>query len=143
MAEGHGKVGRADEGLSLVSEALVLGERTGQRYWDAELHRLKGTLTLQRERERGRPRVTSHAEACFLEAIEVARRQEARSLELRAATHLARLWASRERSSEAHALLSETYHRFTEGFETADLSDAKSVLDGLVGGVYGQGSRRR
>jgi predicted ATPase len=143
MADVHGKVGQPDEGLSLVSEALVLGERTGQRYWDAELYRLKGTLTLQRERERGRPRGTSEAEACFLEAIEVARRQGARSLELRAATHLARLWASRERSNEAHALLSAAYRRFTEGFETADLRDAKSVLDRLAGGTYGQGSRRR
>ena len=96
------------------------GGHTGQRYWDAELHRLQGTLTRQ-----------SDAEPCFLEAIRIAQRQRAKSLELRAATSLSRLWANTGKVGEAHALLSAIYDGFTEGFDTADLSDAKSLLEQL------------
>jgi len=120
VAEVCEKVNQPGEGLSAVAEALAAAEHTGQRYWDAELHRLKGMLTRQ-----------SDAEACFLEAIRIAQRQRAKSLELRAATSLSRLWATRGKASEAHALLSAIYAEFTEGFDTADLSDAKSLLEQL------------
>ena len=121
VAEACEKVHRPGEGLAAVAEALAAAEHTGQRYWDAELHRLKGMLT--------RP---SDAEACFLEAIRIAQRQRAKSLELRAATGLSRLWANTGKVSEAHALLSAIYDGFTEGFDTADLSDAKSLLEQLA-----------
>jgi DNA-binding winged helix-turn-helix (wHTH) protein/predicted ATPase len=120
VAEVCEKVNQPGEGLSAVAEALAAAEHTGQRYWDAELHRLKGMLTRQ-----------SDAEACFLEAIRIAQRQRAKSLELRAATSLSRLWATKGKASEAHALLSAIYAEFTEGFDTADLSDAKSLLEQL------------
>src|SRR5262249_35608518 len=113
-------------------------ERTGQHYWDAELYRLKGTLTLQSEtgpgrspgRRRGRAEETE-AESCFLRAIEIARRQGAKSLELRAATSLSQLWARRGRATEGRALLSDVFHWFTEGFDTADLSRARLLLGEL------------
>jgi predicted ATPase len=117
VAEVCEKINQPGEGLSAVAEALAAGGHTGQRYWDAELHRLKGMLT-----------VPSDAESCFLEAIQIARRQRAKSLELRAATSLSRLWANTGKAREAHALLSAIYGEFTEGFDTADLSDAKSLI---------------
>jgi predicted ATPase len=120
VAEVCEKINQPGEGLSAVAEALAAAEHTGQRYWDAELHRLKGMLTLQ-----------SDAESSFLEAIGIAQRQRAKSLELRAATSLSRLWASKGKASEAHALLSAIYDGFTEGFDTADVSEAKSLLEQL------------
>jgi len=125
VAEVYEKLGRRAEGLSTVSEALAAGQQSGQHYWEAELHRLRGALTLRAE---GR---TDDAEACFLQAIEVARRQKARSLELRAATSLSRLWAEQGKVRDARALLSGVYDWFTEGFDTLDLSDAKSLLQEL------------
>jgi predicted ATPase len=114
------EVNQPGEGLAAVAEGLAAAEHTGQRYWDAELHRLKGMLTR-----------SSEAESCFLDAIRIAQRQGARSLELRAATALSRLWANTGKVGEAHALLSAIYDGFTEGFDTADLSDARALLDQL------------
>ena len=145
---------RPEEGLSAVDEALTAGQGTGQHYWDAELHRLRGVLTLQSEAiprrtsrtsqahpgtfTRAAPRSAAqrtpaerNAEACFLQALEIARRQRARLFELRAATSLSRLLAARGRAKEAHALLSTVYREFTEGFDTPDLTEAKAVLDAL------------
>ena len=135
VAEVHEKLGRLAESLSIVSEALVAGQRSGQHYWEGELHRLRGALTL---RAGGSP---DDAESCFLQAMAVARSQKARSLELRAATSLSRLWAGRGKVREAHALLSGVYNWFTEGFDTADLIDAKSLLEEL--GSRAGGSRAR
>jgi predicted ATPase len=120
VAEVCEKIHQPGEGRSAVAEALAAAGHTGQRYWDAELHRLKGMLTLQPD-----------AESCFLEAIGIARRQRAKSLELRAATSLSRLWANTGKATEAHALLSAIYDGFTEGFDTADLSEAKALLEQL------------
>ena len=120
VAEVCERIKQPGEGLAAVAEALAAAEHTGQRYWDAELHRLKGMLT--------RP---SDAESCFLEAIRIAQRQRAKSLELRAATGLSRLWANTGKVGEAHALLSAIYDGFTEGFDTADLTDARSLLGEL------------
>ena len=97
------------------------------RHWvDAELHRTRGDLLLARS-----ARNINKAESAFLEALEVARGQEAKSLELRAATSLARLWGENKKRAEAHELLAPIYGWFTEGFDTADLKEAKALLDEL------------
>jgi predicted ATPase len=152
LVEMYGKTGQPAAGLALVSEALAVATESGYQYWTAELHRLKGTLTLQsgpggivgksgsRQRESARVHDRSaapgalgerQAEACFLEAIEVARRQRAKSFELRAATSLSRLWAGQGKTREAHALLADIYNWFTEGLDMADLAEAKSLLQDL------------
>ena len=102
-------------------------ERTGQHVWHAEMSRLKGALLLQQQRP-----VQAEAEACFQQAIAVAQQQSAKSWELRAATSLARLWQQQGKTAEARDLLAPVYNWFTEGFDTADLKDAKALLDSLA-----------
>ena len=126
VAEVLRKLARPAEGLSAVTEALMVAQQSGQHYWEAELHRLAGVLTL----EAGAP-ATGDAESSFLRALEIARRQRAKSLELRAAASLSRLRADKGNVKEAHALLSGVYDWFTEGFDTADLSEARSLLEDL------------
>jgi predicted ATPase len=126
MAEAYGHTGQAEEGLSLLAESLDLIQKTGERTWEAEIHRLMGEQLLVRSAKN-----TSKAEACFNRAIDVARRQSAKSPELRAATGLARLWHQQGKSGEALALLAPVYDWFTEGFDTADLKGAKALLDEL------------
>ncbi len=104
----------------------------GDRYWEAELYRLKGKLTLQSKGEGPKSKVEEEAEQYFHQALDVARELSAKSLELRAATSLARLWQQQGQNAEAYQLLSEIYNWFTEGFDTADLQDAKTLLDGLA-----------
>jgi predicted ATPase len=140
LAEAYAKSGRPDDGLEVVADALAMAERTGAHYWDAELRRLQGALVLQSAAavrgaagKRRREAAESEAESSFLAAIEVARRQQARSLELRAATSLARLWRGQQRTAEARELLSQTCRRFTEGFEEADLVEARGMLDAIGG----------
>jgi predicted ATPase len=127
LAEGHRKVGQRAEGLSLLAEALAAMDKTGERFWEAELHRLKGELLLQKVVPD-----EHQAEACFHQALDVARRQQARSLELRAATSLSRLWQHQGQRAAAHQLLAQVYGWFTEGFDTADLQEAKALLDELA-----------
>jgi predicted ATPase len=107
-----------------VAEALALVERSDERYWEAGIYRLKGELLLE-------SRGSSEAETCFRRAIEIARRQSAKSLELRATTSLARLLDKQGRQDEARRMLGEIYGWFSEGFDTADLKDAKALLDEL------------
>ena len=121
LADVLGRLGRTDEALAVVADAIELAGRTGLRYWDAELHRLKGSLLVQGGAD-------SDAESCFHEALAIARRQEAKALELRAAMSLARLWRDRRRVADARALLTDVYAWFTEGFGTPDLVDAKALL---------------
>jgi predicted ATPase len=102
-------------------------DKTGERVYEAELYRLKGELTLQSHVQHRE----SEAEACFLRAIAIARQQQAKSLELRATTSLTRLWQRQGKQKEAHALLSEIYHWFTEGFDTKDLQEAKALIEEL------------
>ena len=130
LAEAYGEGGQAEEGLSVVAEALAMVDKNGERYWEAELYRLKGTLTLQSQVQ-GPKSQAQEAEECFHKAIEIARQQQARSLELRASTSLARLWQHQGKPAEAHQLLSEIYHWFTEGFDTKDLQEAKALLEVL------------
>jgi predicted ATPase len=140
VAEVHEKLGRRAEGLSVVSEAFVAGQQSGQHYWEAELHRLRGALTLPSAV--AGTAAADDAESCFLQAIGVARNQKAKSLELRAATSLSRLWAGQGKVREAHALLSGVYNWFTEGFDTADLIDARSLLEELGSRASGSGARQ-
>ncbi len=127
LAEAYGRTGQAKEGLGVLAEALDWVEKTGERTWEAEIHRLKGELLLVRSAEN-----TSEAEGCFNRAIEVARRQSAKSPELRAAMSLARLWQAAGKTAEARELLAPVYDWFTEGFDTADLKDAKALLEALA-----------
>jgi predicted ATPase len=127
LAEVYGKVGRLEEAQDLVREALALVEDTGERFWEAELHRLKGELLLRHTAPD-----EHQAETCFQQALAIARRQQAKSWELRAAMSLARLWQSQGKRDEARALLAPIYGWFTEGFDTADLQDAKALLEALA-----------
>ena len=128
LAAGHGGIEQAAEGLRLLDEALAQVEETDERWWEPEIHRLKGEMLLSLSAEN-----VAVAEACYERAISVARRQCAKLLELRAGTSLARLWQSRGRSNEAGALLAPIYGWFTEGFDSADLKEAKASLEGLAG----------
>jgi predicted ATPase len=124
LAEAYGRAGRADEGLELLAEALEASHRTGECVYDAEIHRLKGELLLAQGDEAG-------AEARFRRAIEVAREQSAKSWELRATTSLCRLWQKQGKRRKARRELAGVYNWFTEGFDTADLKEAKALLDDL------------
>lgn len=121
----HAKIGEVDAGLKVLSEALESVEETGERYWEAEFHRLHAVLLLMKGNE-------TKAESSLVKAIEIARDQEAKSWELRAATDLAGLWRKQVKKEQAHQLLSEIYGWFTEGFDTPDLLAAKSLLDELL-----------
>ena len=145
LAEAYEKVGRAEEGLTLLAEALAVAHHNGEHLYEAELYRLKGELTLQQasqeqgvwsaEQKSENPNPHSQildpqgeAEACFLKAIDIAQRQQAKSLELRATVSLTRLWQQQGKRAEAHQMLSTIYNWFTEGFDTKDLREAKGLL---------------
>ncbi len=126
LAEAYGKAGQAEEGLNVVTEAITKARKTGNCFYESELHRLKGELLL----EQAVPAVQD-AEACFQKAIDLSRRQSAKSLELRAAMSLSRLWQNQGKTREARKMLAEIYGWFTEGFDTADLKQAKALLEEL------------
>jgi predicted ATPase len=145
LAEAYRQVGQTAEGLAAVAEALDWAQRTGGRYYEAELYRLKGELTLQKSEVRGpaskvpstqhpTPSTQTEAEACFHKAIEIAHHQQAKSLELRATVSLSRLWRQQGKRQEAHQVLAEIYDWFTEGFDTKDLQEAKALLAELAEG---------
>ena len=125
-AEAAGHLGQVEEGLRLLAEALKAFETTGRGDMLAEAYRLQGAFLL-RQTTPDAPR----AEACFQQALAIARRQQARSWELRAATSLACLWQQQGKRTEAYALLAPVYGWFTEGFDTADLQEARALLDAL------------
>jgi predicted ATPase len=145
LAEGYGKIGQVDAGLATLNDAFATMRKNNERWWEAELHRLQGWLTLQQqlkvESHKSKVPNTQHptpitqaaaeAEVCFLKAIESARHQQAKSLELRAAMSLSRLWRGQGKSAEAQGLLAEVYNWFTEGFDTGDLQEAKTLLEEL------------
>ena len=129
LAEAYARAGQAEAGLKTLAEALTMADRTEERVYEAELYRLKGQLTLlQPNREAEEAGRCDEAEACFLQAIAIARRQNARSLELRAVMALSRLWQQQGKPADARQMLAETYGWFTEGFDTADLQEAKALL---------------
>jgi len=127
LAEAYGQSGRVEEGLSLLAEARAAVEHTGARFWEAEVQRLTGDLLLRQAVPD-----EEQAETCFQQALDVARRQQARSLELRAAMSLSRLWQQHGKRAEAYALLAEIHGWFSEGFDTADLREAKALLEALA-----------
>jgi class 3 adenylate cyclase/predicted ATPase len=128
LAEAYGNGGQAEEGLRVLGEALAAVEKTGERFYEAELYRLQGELWLRRVGSDA-----LQAETCFQHALDIARSQHAKSLELRAATSLSQLWQKQGKRTEAHALLAPIYGWFTEGFDTADLQEAKALLEELAG----------
>ena len=127
LAEATAKVGQGEAGLTLLAEALAVTNDKGERRWEAELYRLKGELLMRQTVPDKR-----QAESCFQQAMAIARNQQAKSFELRAATSLARLWHQQGKRLEAHDLLAPVYGWFTEGFDTADLQEAKALLDALA-----------
>ena len=157
LAEAYGRGGQAGEGLTVVGEALAIVDKNEERWWEAELYRLKGELTLTQssvqslgssvptkqkaKSKRQKAKITdprppipdphAEAEACFLKAIEIACKQQAKSLELRAVMSLGRLWQQQGKKEEARQMLAEIYKWFTEGFDTKDLQEAKALLDEL------------
>jgi predicted ATPase len=124
IAEAHGLIGQVQEGLTALDEALDWVQRNDERLYEAEVHRIRAELLLQQG-------VPDEAETCFQQALTVARDQQARSWELRAATGMGRMWLQQNRIEEARALLTPVYDWFTEGFDTADLIEAKALLDQL------------
>jgi predicted ATPase len=132
LAEAYRNVGQTGQGQTVVVDAFVQVEKTGERWYEAELSRLKGELTLQQSSERClESGIQKEAENSFVNAIEIARKQQAKSLELRAAMSLSRLWQQQGKKAEARQMLAEIYNWFTEGFDTKDLQEAKALLDEL------------
>jgi class 3 adenylate cyclase/predicted ATPase len=127
LAEAHGIMGQPAAGLTALAEALTLAETTGERWYEPELYRLKGELLLQQHLDN-----QADADTCFQQAITIAQNQQAKSWELRATTSLARLWQSQGKRDEARQVLGDVYGWFTEGFDTADLLEAKALLDALA-----------
>jgi predicted ATPase len=126
LAEALGRGGQIEEGLGVLTEALALTHRTGTVFYAAELHRLRGEFLLRQAATEG---VGREAEACFRQALTIARRQHAKSLELRAVMSLTRLYHKQNRQAERRTSLAECYNWFTEGFETRDLREAKAMLE--------------
>jgi TOMM system kinase/cyclase fusion protein len=123
LSEAYGKVGQAEKGLAILAEGLAVVRNTGERFYEVEIYRLKGELILALSQEN-----QSEAERCFRQAIDIARHQSAKFLELRAVISLSRLWKKQGKKEEAQEMLAEIYGWFTEGFNTADLIDAKALL---------------
>jgi class 3 adenylate cyclase/predicted ATPase len=128
LAEVSAHLGHTEDGLQALAEAHSLMEQHEERWWEAEVCRLRGVLLL---RQPGTPQ--AEAETWLQRALDIARRQEAKSLELRAAMSLSRLWQRQGKRPEAHDLLAPVYGWFTEGFDTADLQEAKALLEELAG----------
>ena len=127
IATAVGRTGRVDEGLRVIDQSFPIIERTGARFYEAEVHRLKGELLLMQDVSNAAP-----AEQSLRTAIDISRRQKAKSWELRATTSLARLLRDTGRRDGARAMLAEIYGWFSEGFDTADLKDAKALLGELT-----------
>jgi len=128
LAEECGKAGQYEEGLSVLTEALAVTDKNHDRFYEAELYRLKGELTLQSKVPSPRSQVEEEVEGYFHQAIEIARRQSAKSWELRAVMSLSRLRQQQGKKAEARRILAEIYDWFTEGFATKDLQEAKALL---------------
>jgi predicted ATPase len=129
LAEAYGTIGAPEVGIGLLTEALTLVDTTGERWCESELYRLRGALLLQQSSDD-----QADAESYFQQAISTARQQQAKSWELRAAMSLARLWQQQGKRDEARQVLGDVYGWFTEGFDTADLQDAKALLEELEDG---------
>jgi predicted ATPase len=127
IADAYQHAGRVQEGWNALDEAFSVVAHTGERWWEAELYRLKGTFIQQQEP----PQAWQEAEQCFQQAFTITRSQQAKSLELRVAMSLARLWCQQGKRTEAYQMLAEIYGWFTEGFNTPDLQEAAMLLQAL------------
>jgi predicted ATPase len=137
--EAYIATGQFEEAWTVLKEALTIRPKYGDRYWEEEVYRLYGELLLAEARckpdvqdRQQRAEIEAEAEARFQRAIVIAREQQTKSLELRAATSLARFWQQQRKQQEAHAMLAEIYNWFTEGFDTKDLQEAKALLEDLI-----------
>jgi predicted ATPase len=128
LADVAAHLGHTEDAFQALAEAHTLVEQQEERWWEAEVYRLRGVLLLKQPET-----PPEEAETWLRRALDVARRQEAKSLELRAAMSLARLWQSQGKRAEAHELLAPIYGWFTEGFDTADLQEARGLLEALEG----------
>ena len=131
LAEAYLRAGQTEAGLNAVKEELVKVPKNGSRYDEAELYRIKGELLIQSGVQGLESRVLKEAEECFRRAIGIAKTQSAMSLELRAVMSLSRLWQQQRKTEEARKMLADIYGWFTEGFDTADLKEAKAFLTEL------------
>jgi predicted ATPase len=126
LAEVYSYDGRNEQGLRTLGYAFALVDKNGEYFWEAELYRLKAKLLLQQGTS-----AVAEAAAYLQRSLAVARHQQARSLELRAAMSLSRLWQQQGKHRQAHQLLEDVYSSFTEGFDTADLTAARALLEAL------------
>ena len=126
LAEAQGAVGQPDQGLNTLEQALAQVEKSGERFGEADIHRVKGDLLLLTGDS------DDAAEECYRQALDIAKQQSAKSWELRTAMSLARLWQKQGKGAEARELLAGIYGWFTEGFDTPDLIDAKALLEELA-----------
>jgi predicted ATPase len=130
LAGAYGKAGQVEQGLGVLDQAQALADECNERWWQAELHRLRGELIIKRlDSSMSQPDDEHEAEAWFGRALAVAQQQGAKALELRAATSLCRLWLRQSKHTEARRLLGQTFAFFTEGFDTPDLQQAEMLLD--------------
>src|SRR5262249_24854216 len=128
LAEAYGTRGQPTAGLEVLAEALTRVDTTRDRWYEPEIYRLKGALLLQQSADNH-----AEAQACFYHSLDVARTQQVKSLELRTAVSLSRLWLAQGKYAEGRELLAPIYGWFTEGFDTADLQEAKALLKELGG----------
>jgi len=132
LAEGYGEIGQPESGLTVLTEARARTNDTGTCFYEAEVYRLKGELTLKQTKVQSlESRAPNEAEECFRQAIDIAQRQSAKALELRAVMSLARLWQKQGKQKPAHKMLARIYNWFTEGFDTTDLREAQALLQAL------------
>ena len=130
LAQAHLQRGQVEAGLSVIEEAVQLTETHFVRFWTAEVHRLRGELLLAQAGQtcRAPGMETAPAEACFQQALDIARQQGAKALELRAAISLSRVWLAQDKYDAAQTLLGRCYNWFSEGLDTADLQTARGML---------------
>ena len=126
LSEAYGTLHQPEAGLAVLAEACSFVAATEERFWEGEIYRLKGVLLLQHTMLD-----EPQAEVCFQQALAITRHQQAKSLELRAAMSLSRLWQQQSKRTAARDLLAPIYSWFTEGFDTADLQDARALLEEL------------
>jgi predicted ATPase len=134
LAEAYRKTEQFEKSMQLLTEALILASTNGDRWWEAELHRQRGELLLQQRKSRkvNKPKgAESEVEGCFLRAMDIAHNQKAKSLELRAAMSISRLWNFQNKEKSARQLLVNIYEKFTEGFDTEDLKEAAILIQSL------------
>jgi class 3 adenylate cyclase/predicted ATPase len=131
LAEAHGNAGQIQDGMNVLAEAQAVVDRGRESWWESELYRLKGELLLMQSTDKGVSEHYKVVEECFYQALNLASRRRARSLKLRAAMSLSRLWREHDKKADVNRMLADIYSSFTEGFDTLDLREARSMLDAV------------